>query len=39
MYHSTTVRERLEAMLKAEKPLYLDLRDAFEQARKHVGAS
>jgi methylene-tetrahydromethanopterin dehydrogenase len=32
-------RGLFEAMLKAEKPLYLDLRDAFEQARKHVGAS
>ena len=32
-------RALFEAMLKAEKPLYLDLRDAFEQARKHVGGS
>jgi methylene-tetrahydromethanopterin dehydrogenase len=32
-------RGLFEAMLKAEQPLYLDLRDAFEQARKHVGAS
>jgi len=24
-------------MLKAEKPLYLDMRDAFTEARKHAG--
>lgn len=29
-------RALFEAMLKADKPLYLDLRDALEQARKHV---
>jgi methylene-tetrahydromethanopterin dehydrogenase len=30
-------RELFKAMLETEKPLYLDLRDAFAQARKHVG--
>ena len=30
-------RGLLEAMLKAEKPLYLDLRDAFAEARRHAG--
>ena len=30
-------RELFKAMLEADKPLYLDLRDAFAQARKHVG--
>jgi methylene-tetrahydromethanopterin dehydrogenase len=32
-----TQRSLLEAMLKADKALYLDLRDAFAQARKHAG--
>jgi methylene-tetrahydromethanopterin dehydrogenase len=32
-----TQRALFEAMLQAEKPLYLDLRDAFEQARKPLG--
>lgn len=32
-------RGLLESMLKAEKPLYLDLRDAFAQARKHAGSA
>jgi methylene-tetrahydromethanopterin dehydrogenase len=31
-------RMLLEAMIKAEKPLYLDFRDAFDFARKHVAA-
>jgi hypothetical protein len=26
-----------EAMLKADKALYLDMRDAFAEARKHAG--
>jgi methylene-tetrahydromethanopterin dehydrogenase len=30
-------RELFKAMLEADKPLYLDLPDAFAQARKHVG--
>jgi methylene-tetrahydromethanopterin dehydrogenase len=32
-----TQRSLLESMLKAEKPLFLDLRDAFSEARKHAG--
>jgi methylene-tetrahydromethanopterin dehydrogenase len=32
-----TQRGLLEAMLKADTPLYLDLRDAFSEARKHAG--
>jgi methylene-tetrahydromethanopterin dehydrogenase len=32
-------RGLFEAMLKAEQPLYIDLRDAFELARKHVAAA
>ena len=34
-----TQRGLLEAMLKAEKPLYLDMRDAFTEARKHAGVA
>jgi hypothetical protein len=26
-------------MLKAEKPMYLDMRDAFTEARKHAGVA
>ncbi len=32
-----TQRGLLEMMLKAEKPVYLDMRDAFTEARKHAG--
>ena len=32
-----TQRGLLEMMLKAEKPLYLDMRDAFTEARRHAG--
>ena len=32
-----TQRSLLETMLKADKALYLDLRDAFAEARKHAG--
>jgi methylene-tetrahydromethanopterin dehydrogenase len=32
-----TQRGLLEAMLKADKALYLELRDAFAEARKHAG--
>jgi methylene-tetrahydromethanopterin dehydrogenase len=32
-----TQRGLLDAMLKADKPLYLDLRDAFSEARKYAG--
>jgi methylene-tetrahydromethanopterin dehydrogenase len=32
-----TQRGLLETMLKAEKPVYLDMRDAFTEARKHAG--
>jgi methylene-tetrahydromethanopterin dehydrogenase len=32
-----TQRGLLETMLKADKALYLDLRDAFVEARKHAG--
>ena len=32
-----TQRGLLEAMLKADKALYLDLQDAFREARKHAG--
>jgi methylene-tetrahydromethanopterin dehydrogenase len=32
-----TQRGLLESMLKADKALYLDLRDAFAEARKHAG--
>ena len=32
-----TQRGLLETMLKADKALYLDLRDAFAEARKHAG--
>jgi methylene-tetrahydromethanopterin dehydrogenase len=32
-----TQRGLLEAMLKADKALYLDLQDAFKEARKHAG--
>jgi methylene-tetrahydromethanopterin dehydrogenase len=34
-----TQRGLLEAMLKAEKPLYLDMRDAFTEARRHAGVA
>jgi methylene-tetrahydromethanopterin dehydrogenase len=34
-----TQRGLLEMMLKAEKPLYLDMRDAFTEARKHAGVA
>ena len=34
-----TQRSLLETMLRAEKPLYLDMRDAFIEARKHAGVS
>jgi len=30
-------RGLFEAMLKAEKPLYLDMRDALTEARRHAG--
>jgi len=32
-----TQRGLLETMLKAEKPVYLDMREAFTEARKHAG--
>jgi len=32
-----TQRGLLEMMLKAEKPVYLDMREAFTEARKHAG--
>jgi len=32
-----TQRGLLEMMLRAEKPVYLDMRDAFTEARKHAG--
>ena len=34
-----TQRGLLETMLKAEKPVYLDMRDAFTEARKHAGVA
>lgn len=34
-----TQRGLLEAMLKSEKPVYLDMRGAFAEARKHAGLS
>jgi len=34
-----TQRGLLEAMLKAEKPLYLDMRNAFTEARRHAGVA
>jgi len=34
-----TERALFGAMLEAEKPLYLDLREAFAQARKYVGVA
>jgi len=34
-----TQRGLLEAMLKADKALYLELRDAFAEARKHAGVA
>lgn len=34
-----TQRGLLEMMLKAEKPVYLDMRDAFTEARKHAGVA
>ena len=34
-----TQRGLLEAMLKAEMPMYLDMRDAFTEARKHAGTA
>jgi methylene-tetrahydromethanopterin dehydrogenase len=34
-----TQRGLLEMMLKAEKPMYLDMRDAFTEARKHAGVA
>ncbi|HEX7812737.1 MAG TPA: NAD(P)-dependent methylenetetrahydromethanopterin dehydrogenase [Burkholderiales bacterium] len=34
-----TQRGLLEAMLKTEKPLYLDMRDAFVEARRHAGVA
>jgi methylene-tetrahydromethanopterin dehydrogenase len=34
-----TQRGLLEMMLKAEKPVYLDMRDALTEARKHAGAA
>ncbi len=34
-----TQRGLLETMLKADRPLYLDMRDAFEEARRHAGVS
>ena len=34
-----TQRGLLEMMLKAEKPMYLDMRDAFAEARKHAGVA
>jgi methylene-tetrahydromethanopterin dehydrogenase len=34
-----TQRGLLETMLKADKALYLDLRDAFAEARKHAGVA
>jgi methylene-tetrahydromethanopterin dehydrogenase len=34
-----TQRGLLEMMLKAEKPMYLDMRDALTEARKHAGVA
>ena len=34
-----TQRGLLETMLKAETPVYLDMRDAFTEARKHAGVA